>query len=564
MPSKHSLVTKLKRTAKLVSQIVTLTLVFVAMCSSVHISGIEDEKPRVSSILNVNAVPVTFIRHEEEEHHIYLSPGEPATFSAPTPSDGFRFTSTQIIMNAANQSFLKEIEMDLYIQSYDYWNGSLGAWTPNSSFTLTNPIREEQELFLKIINRYSRGTYALDMINGTEHSITFKTDDAADRVMMNWGFSGVLKSLEVNGSQVDVSNVSSFNQLPIMLEYLSYRGSLHLPHPRRIRNTVFSLRLEETDPPPPPQSPHIAAILIQQHVITLNPTQEFLFQVPEVAGWSYSYGVFYGNLTSSKYPTPYPFQLINLALWNPEETPVSATPLDTTFGIRNLSNQTYHVSVETALYYWQNTTGITSFHQANITEDSIYHNICVNISDASVGTESGLRAQYLTFGSTGKTLSYDAPDPVGRFEDSYIPLKQGSYTLMTVEPRILANITTNVDDLHLSVTLTFRVTYDGAPYANAEITVLHRRTPTNASHKTYTNANGQANITISANEIGIHELDIIIKKDTYNYTKQTINVAVGILWIAAAIFAVGTITLSLLYFKKLRKRSRNLNRQQAQ
>ena len=557
-------VKKLKRPAKTIFQIAMLLLVFTALFFSVYMIGVGNERSRASNNLSVRTVPVTYVRLEEKEHHLYLGPRESATFSAPNQSEGFKFTGTQIIVDAANRSFPKEMKTDLYVESYDYWDGSLGAWTPNTSFTLTNPNRETHELFLKTINRYSRRTYVLDMVNGTEHFITFRTEAAADRVMMSWGFFGTLKYLEVNGSQIDVSNVSSFNRLPIMLEHISFGGSFHLPNSLRICNTVFSLRLEERDLLPPPQSPHIVAMMIQHRVITLNPFQEFLFEVPKVTGWTYSYGVFYGNLTPSIYPTPYPFKLVNLAVWNPEEKPVSATPLDTTFGIRNLSNKTYHLSFDTALYYWQNKTGITFSHQANITETSIYHKICVNVSDAGVGAESGLTAQYLVFGSTGKTLSYDAPDPIGRFEGTYIPLKEGSYTLITMEPKIVPNITVNVDDLHLSATLNFSVTYDGDPYANAEITVLQKGMATRATYKTYTDATGRASITVRANELGIQELGIMITKDTHNYTKQTINVAVGILWILAAVLVVGTITLSLLYFRIWRKRSRNLTPQQEQ
>lgn len=556
-------VNKLKALPKLVFQIVMSSLVFAAFFS-VYMIGVGNESSPASNNLSVCTVPVTYIRLEEKEHHIYLSPRESATFRASNQSEGFKFRGTQIIMNAANRSFLEEMKTDLYTESYDYWDGSLGAWTPNSSFTLTNPISETQELFLKTINRYSRRTYVSDTVNGTEHFITFKTEAPADRVMMNWGFFGALKYLEVNGSQVDVSNVSSFNRLPIMLEHISFGCSFHLPHPLRIHNTVFSLRLEERDILPPPQSPHIVAMIIQHHVITLNPFQEFLFEVPKVKNWTYSYGVFYGNLTPSMYPTPYPFKLVNLAVWNPEEKPVSATPLDTKFGIRNLSNKTHHLSFDTALYYWQNKTGMTFSHQANITETAIYHKICVNVSDADVGAESGLNAQYLVFGSTGKTLSYDAPDPVGRFEDTYIPLKEGSYTLITMEPKIVPNITVDVDDLQLSATLNINVTYDGEPYANAEITVLQKGMVTGATYKTYTDATGRASITVRAKELGIQELDIMITKDVHNFTMQTINVAVGILWILVTVLVVGATILSFLFFRLRRKRNRKLDRPQDQ
>lgn len=552
-------VKKLKRPDKTVFQISMLLLVFTALFFSVYMIGVGKEMSPASNSLSVRTVPVTYIRLEEKEHHIYLNPGESAKFTAPNQSEGFKFRGTQIIMDATNRSFLKEIKTDLYVESHNYWDGSLGAWTPNTNFTLTNPSRETQELFLKTINRYSRRTYVLDTVNGTEHFITFRTEAPADRVKMNWGFFGALKHLEVNGSQVDVSNVSSFNQLPIMLEHISFGCSFHLPNPSRIQNTVFSLRLEERGLLPPPKSPHIVAMMIQHSVITLNPFQEFFFEAPKVPGWTYSYGVLYGNLTPSLYPTPYPFKLVNLALWNPEEKPVSATPIDTNFGIRNLSNKTYHLSFDIALYYWQNKTGTTFSHQTNVTENSIYHKICVNVSDAGVGAESGLTAQYLVFGSKGKTLSYDAPDPIGRFEDAYIPLKEGSYTLITMEPQIVPNITVNFDDLHLSATLNISVTYDEDPYANAEITVLQKGMITRTNYKTYTDETGRASITVRANVPGIQELDITIAKDTHNHTKQTINIAVGILWILAAVLAVGTITLSLLYFRIWKRRSRNLH-----
>jgi len=549
-------VKKLRRSHKFIFEIVVLPFLLSGLFSSVYLNRVENQKPWFSNDLITRIVPLTYTRLEEREEHIYLGPRESVPFSASNPSEGFKFRGTDVIMDATNRLFLREISTDLYVETYDYWDGNLGAWTPNNIFTVTNPGGEIQELFLKIINRYSRTTYVTDIANGTEHSIAFTTDTAADRVIVSWGFFGALKYLEVNGSQVDVSDVASFNRSSIMLENFPYASAFHLPHPLRIQNTTFVIKLEERKLPMRPESPCIAAILINNDVITLNPRQEFLFEIPEVEGWTYSNGALFCNVTPSIYPTPYPFKLVNLAVWNPEETPVSATPLDTTFGIRNLSNKTYHVTFDTALYYCQNQTGLTYSHQiVNSTETWIYHKLSVNVSNAKVGAELGFKGQYLMFGSTGKIIRYDAPDPVGRFEGSYIPLKKGSFTLITMEPRITSNITISVDDLHLSATLNLIVMYDGAPYANAKISVLQRGMFTSANYESSTDENGIANIVVRASGPEVESLDITVTKDAFNYEKKIITVTVGTLWISAAVFVVATVTLSFLYLRMRRARA---------
>jgi len=550
----YLLVKDLKRLNKFIFEIAVLTLLLMGFFPSVCLNGVENQKLWFSGDLTTRIVPLTYTIYEEREEHIYLSPRASVTFSAPQQSGGCKFTGTDVIMNATNRLFLKEIGTDLYVETYDYWGGNLGAWTPNNNFTLTNTGEEIQELFLKIINRYSRRAFIKDVVNGTQHSIKFTTDTVANTVRVTWGFFGALKYLEVNGSQVDVSDVSSTIRHPIMFEHLLYGARFDLHPPLRIYSTSFTLKLEERALPPNPQSPRIAAMMIQNNVITLNPYQEFLFQVPNVNGWTFSNGLISSNITLAMYPTPYPFKLVNLAVWNPEETPVLATLLDTTFGIRNLSNKTYRLSFDTTLYYWQNQTSMTYSHQVNITETSIYHKLSINVSDASIGAELGLRGQYLIFGSAGKTLRYDAPDPVGRFEGSYIPLREGSYILITKEPRIASNVTVSVDDLHLSATLNFSVIYDGSPYANAKITVLQKGVFTSATYETSSDENGKASIIVRANGPEVEELDITVSKDAYNYAKKVITFAVGTLWIAIAVFGVVTVTLSFLYLRMRRKR----------
>ena len=545
---------KLRRLSKFVFEIVLLPLLLSSLFPSVYLNRVENQKQWSSNNLTASIIPLTYRRLEEREEHIYLGPRESVTFSAPHQSEGLKFERTHVIMDATNRLFLKEVGTDLYVETYNYWGGDVGAWTQNDNFTLTNPSGENQELFLKISNEYSSTRYVTDIVNGTQHSITFTTDTAANTVRLSWGFFGALKYLEINGSQVDVSDVSSNNRLPIMLEYTGFGARFDLHPPLIIYNTAFTIRLEERDLPPNPQSPRIGAWMYQHKVITLNPYQEFLVEVPNVKGWTYRNGLINSNLTVSMYPVPYPFKLVNLAVWNPEENPISATPLDTTFGIRNLSNKTHHVSFDTTLFYWQNQTGMTYSHQINTTETSIYHKLSINVSDASVGAELGLKGQYLSFGSTGKTLRYDAPDPVGRFRGSYIPLKEGSYTLVTMEPRIASNITVNVDDLHLSATLNFSVIYDGDPYANAKITVLQRGMFTTTTYETLSDKNGRASIIVRANVPEVEGLDITVTKDAYNYEKKIISVAVGTLWISAAVLVVVTVTLSFLYLRMRRKR----------
>jgi hypothetical protein len=114
--------------------------------------------------------------------------------------------------------------------------------------------------------------------------------------------------------------------------------------------------------------------------------------------------------------------------------------------------------------------------QVNVTETSIYHNLAVQVSDASVGAELGLSGQYVAFRPVGKILSYTAPDPVGMYQTSYMPLRSGNYSLVTVDPRIVLNTTAIVDDLHLRTTLDLNVTYNGDPFSNANISVRQKGT----------------------------------------------------------------------------------------
>ncbi len=221
-----------------------------------------------------------------------------------------------------------------------------------------------------------------------------------------------------------------------------------------LTDTSFLFKLQENGLKNP-TSPYIGAWVFKHNEITLNPQQDFYLEVPALEGWTYAYGVIDSNITLSLYSPEYPFKLTNLAVYDPYQAPLLATPTNTTFGVSNISNQTYSIYFDMTLYYWQNqTSSISYFDQVNVTETSIYHNLSVQVSNADVGSELGLFGQYLAFRSVGKTLSYTAPDPVGLYQASYMPLKNGNYTLVSVEPRIVQNTTAIVDDLHLKTTLT--------------------------------------------------------------------------------------------------------------
>ena len=100
-------------------------------------------------------VPVEWLRSDEQEEHMFLDPEESVTFNASEQVDGLHFLKIDVLIDSPNASFLREINSDLYIESYDYF-GSLGAWTPNNNFTITNPTADSQEVFLKIVSAHRR------------------------------------------------------------------------------------------------------------------------------------------------------------------------------------------------------------------------------------------------------------------------------------------------------------------------------------------------------------------------------------------------------------------------
>lgn len=312
---------------------------------------------------------------------------------------------------------------------------------------------------------------------------------------------------------------------------------------------------------PPSGYCYISAIFLRHEEITLEALGEFTFDLPEVEGWNYLATALYSNLTVSLYPEPYPFQLVNLAVWEPEDNPLLLTAVDTTFEVRNLSNEAYGIGFDIVYYYWQNETGLAFSHEiiGNYSE-SIVHEVVANVFDANVGADSGLSGQYIQFLAPGKIIGFDAPDSVGKYENFYIPLRQGSYKLITQEKRITANITSSVNDLFLSNTLNFRVTYNGDLYANAEVTVTQRGDFSNRTYKAFTNQNGEAEITIHSSGPELNQLSIRVSKDEFNYVEQTIDYMVGTSWYVIIILAlVAVAVLAILYVRKRRKKLQTQN-----
>lgn len=504
-------------------------------------------------------VEVQYLRSDSQQEHIFLNPMESVTYNASAEENGMSFDSFSVEVNSTNPGFLRELSTDLYIESYDYF-GVLGSWTSNNNFTITNPTSSTQELFLNIARNYIQTAYAVGTVSGPTQSIEFTSGPAADRVFVKWGFFASLSSLEINGSQVDFSNPNP-NTNTVRLEFEPTYCSFQIPS-QRLQGTHFILKLEEQNLPPPSGYSYISAFLQNDTSIAVEPNQQYLFNVPNVSGWNFLTAAAYTNLTLSLYPQPYPFQLVNLSVWDPTSNPLLTTALGTTFGVRNISNQTYTLSFDVLYYYWENQTALTSSHEI-IESDTQYitHEITANVSNANVGADLGLIGQYLLFQVPGKTISYDAPNPVGKYEDAYIPLSTGSYTLVTQESRIVANITSKVDDLHLSNTLSFHVTYNGDPFANAEISVIQRGTFTSRTYSASTNQNGEATIIVYSNGPGSDKLNITITKDEFNYTEQTVSYFVGASWIATiAVVAVVVATIAFFLVKRLRKQRLTLTR----
>jgi hypothetical protein len=529
--------------------IALLLLLLVAVFFSVETRRVNSEENSETRL-----VPVEWLRSEEQEEHVFLDAEDSVTFGALEEVDGLRFVKIDVLIDSPNASFLGEISTDLYIGSYDYF-GSLGAWTPNSNFTITNPTADRQEVFLKIVRNYLQTAYAVDTIVGREHTIEFTSGPAADRVFVRWGVYAALKYVEANQSEVYFSSINR-TQNPVIVEFLPHYLSFQLPGSQRISRTHFLLRLEEREMEPPSGYCYVSALLLQHEEITLGALEEFAFDLPEVNGWNYLATVAYTNLTVSLYPEPYPFQLINLAVWEPEENPLLLTAVDTTFGIRNLSNESYKIGFDIAYYYWQNQTGLVFSHEIVGSDfESIAHEVVVNVFDANVGGDQGLTGQYLQFLVPGKITGFEAPDPVGKYEKFYIPLRQGDYTLTTQEKRIIANITSNLNDPFLSNTLNFLVAYNGDAYANAEVTVSQRDAFTDRTYKAFTDQNGEAKITIHSDGPGLNHLSITVSKDEFNYVEQTIDYTVGNSWYVIIIVAfIAVAVLAILYLRKRRKK----------
>jgi hypothetical protein len=529
--------------------IVLLLLLLLAAFFSVETRMVNSEDNSETRL-----VPVEWLRSDEQEEHMFLDPEESVTFNASEQVDGLHFLKIDVLIDSPNASFLREINSDLYIESYDYF-GSLGAWTPNNNFTITNPTADSQEVFLKIVRKYLQTAYAVDTIVDKEHTIEFTSGPAADRVFVRWGVYAALKYVEANQSEVYFSSINR-TQNPVIVEFLPHYLSFQLPGSQRISRTHFLLRLEEREMEPPSGYCYVSALLLKHEEITLGALEEFTFDLPEVNGWNYLATVAYTNLTVSLYPEPYPFQLINLAVWEPDENPLLLTAVDTTFGIRNLSNESYKIGFDIAYYYWQNQTGLAFSHEiVESDSESIVHEVVANVFDANVGADLGLTGQYLQFLVPGKTTGFEAPDPVGKYEKSYIPLRQGSYTLITQEKRIVANIASSVNDLFLSNTLNIRVTYNGDAYANAEVTVDQRGALTDLTYEAFTDQNGEAKITIHSNGPELNHLNIKVSKDEFNYVEQTIDYMVGTSWYVIIVLAfIAVAVLVILYLRKRRKK----------
>jgi hypothetical protein len=244
-----------------------------------------------------------------------------------------------------------------------------------------------------------------------------------------------------------------------------------------------------------------------------------------------------------------------MSVWDLTSNPLLATALDTSFGVKNISNQTYSLSFDVLFYYWQNQTGLTFEHQIIGTDvSSITHEVSANVSDANVGAALGLAGQYLRFQVPGKTVSYDAPNPIGKYEQSYIPLKQGSYSLVTVDDRIAINVTSGVFDWDLSNTIYIHVTYNGDPYANAPINITQKGTFTSQTYRAVTDQNGNAAINVYSNGPESGQLKITVTKDEFNHEQQTISYFVGASWIITIVLvAIAAIVLGIFLIQKRRK-----------
>jgi hypothetical protein len=528
--------------SNIVSSALIVLLVFSFFGSVYFVSG--------QQTITTVPVQVELLRSNIEEDHIYLNPQQSVTYSSSEPPSGFQFASVNVELNTTNQDFFKQLNTDLYVQSYNYF-GSFGGWTSKSNFTITNPTAQTQELFLKIQTNYIQTNYALDTEAGKTHTIEFSSSSAADRVFVRWGFFAALSLVVINGSTLDLSTINQKTS-QVRVEFLPTYLSFQTP-PQRIQATHFKLTIEERDIQPPSGYCYISALLVNHTDVTIAPNQQVLFTIPNIDGWTFNTAAAYTNLTASFYPQPYPFQLVNMSVWEANGIPLLVTALDTTFGVRNISNQTYSVGFDMLFYYWENQTTLVFSHEIAASDvTSIRHRIEANISTATVGSEKGLTGQYLRFQVPGTTVSFDAPDPVGKYEGSYIPLRQGNYTLVTMENRIETNITSVTNDLDLTNTLQIHVTYNGDPLANSQVNVT--QTGNANTYIATTDQNGNAQITIHSN-VGSNQLSVKVNKDQYNYIQKTVSYFAGFSWIiiaiAIAIVLVFVATAIILRRKRL-------------
>ena len=174
----------------------------------------------------------------------------------------------------------------------------------------------------------------------------------------------------------------------------------------------------------------------------------------------------------------------------------------------------------------------------------------------TVGSSLGLTGQFLRFQVPGKTATFDAPDATGKYEQSYIPLREGSYKLVTVDNRIVINLTRNVDGFLLDDTIHLHVTYNGNPYADATINVSQKGTFTTRIYSSVTNQNGDSEIKVNSNGPESGDLAIIVTKDEFNYAMQSIHYFIGTaLIVLIAIIAAVTIVGAFLLVRRKRKNS---------
>ncbi len=538
----------MKRSARLLAYILFF-LLFLSTCQFDSFS-----EAKIASSNSEHLVQIQCLRSEPQDEHVFLNPQQSLTYSAAEELDGLKFVNVVVQANSTNPSFLRELSSDLFIKSYDYFGG-LGAWTSNRTFTLANPTAVRQELFLRIVRNYEQNSYTVDNIVGNLHTIDFTSGPAANRVFVRWGIFAALKYLEINQSEVNFSNLNG-NSTSVRLEFLPTYASFQLPAPQRIQGTHFLLRVEEEQKFFPPNSfCYVSAFKLDHREVVLGPGQQFLFDVPEVSGWSFVAAAAYTNLTPSLYPHLYPFELVNMAVWDPNTNPLLVTVLATAFGVRNLSNETYSLGIDALYYYWQNQSGLTFSHEViGSDESSIIHRLFANVTDETVGADVGLSGQYLRFQVPGKMVSFDAPNPVGRYEDSYIPLREGGYTVFTREDRIVVNVTSRLDDLLLTNTLRIEVNFNGEPIGGAAIALKQTGTFSNRTYNTSTDQYGKASISIYSNAPELNQLDLEVSKDEFNYVKQRVNYIVGVSWITAIVLAaVVLVALALLLVLRRRK-----------